>query len=345
MSLSGWDKMAKTTAVTAIHGHNENETSTDSAIPWIFDDWFHGDFRISWPENRDDAIRKKDPSLEEYDNNKFPAWRIHADLEIGFNTPDGKTIPSGEWDFTTEDSEQAHITLEENSSDNWNPFRGQLDHYDDNSDIPQSIPGKQETEHQSSKKISVEANDGTKVDGIRATFIWGGSDKYLHKAKADDELNPLLEDNDEDIPAAISKYLLNIPPFYTFTDFAFMADGTKLVRMWDSSRYPAHGLYLGGTHRDNNDFVEGVHWNTDTYHGHSAFVEFGVNGNMPGYTPYSEGGSLGYELDWDVKIKTGRQPRGVGKDPGSIMTGNELETKLTQPYFPSSIDNFWDSIL
>lgn len=72
-----------------------------------------------------------------------------------------------------------------------------------------------------------------------------------------------------------------------------MADGTKLVRMWDSSRYPAHALYLGGTHRDNNDFVEGVHWNTDT--GHSAFLEFGINGKFPGGTPYSQGGSLGYE--------------------------------------------------
>lgn len=132
MSLSGWDKSGRTTAVTAIHGHNENKTSTDSAIPWIFDDWFHGDFRISWPENRTDAIRYKNPSLEEYSSSvRFPAWRIHADLEIGFNTPDGETIPSGEWDFTTEDSEQAPITLEENSSDNWNPYRGILDHYDD----------------------------------------------------------------------------------------------------------------------------------------------------------------------------------------------------------------------
>lgn len=125
-----------------------------------------------------------------------------------------------------------------------------------------------------------------------------------------------------------------------------MADGTKLVRMWDSSRYPAHGLYLGGTHRDNNDFVEGVHWHTDTYLGHSTFVEFGANGNYFGHTPYSQGGSLGYRNNWNSVFKTGRHPRGVGKDPGSIFTGDELEqkTKLTQPYFPSSIDNFWGTI-
>ena len=74
----------------------------------------------------------------------------------------------------------------------------------------------------------------------------------------------------------------------------FMADGTKLVRMWDTSRYPAHTLYMNGVKEGRNEFVQGIQWTTDEYLSNEAFENFGREEHVPGLTLFDQLGSLGY---------------------------------------------------
>ncbi|QIO25364.1 hypothetical protein [Haloarcula sp. JP-L23] len=50
--------------VTKIFGYDENADLRSSAIPWIFDEWFHGDFTTNRPDDLATALGTK--SLEEY---------------------------------------------------------------------------------------------------------------------------------------------------------------------------------------------------------------------------------------------------------------------------------------
>lgn len=325
---SNWDKTEQVNGVTTIFGYDENADPTDSAIPWVFDDWFHGDERTDRPAKFSDAMVDKTPPLEEYPNETFPAWRMNSQLDIGFNTPDGKTI-SG-WEFATDSSDMAVVTLEEEGT---NPFRNLLDHYDDKE------PGENYhlatvKAHSARKKLDAPING---VEGVRGSFIYGGSDPYLTKAKERADLALIIADLPTPVPSLAVDYLTHVATFYTFIDFVFMADGTKLVRMWDASPYPAHALYLGGAKVDQNVFREGIEWNTDSYLDHPAFLHFGIEANTPGLTPFDQFGSFGYRHGWDEGW--GATPVGTGQQNGALLTAAEVGDALPDPLFPPDIDN------
>lgn len=334
MSLQpGWDKTEQVNAVTSIFGYNENLDSTDSAVPWALDDWFHGDFRTDRPGTLSEALSNKNPDLDEY-SDPFPAWRINSVMEIGFNTPDGETIPDGEWEITMEESEQAPVTLEAYpNSPQGNPFRNEFDSYDDHNP-GQYLESVEKGPHVAKQKLN-ESIQG--VEGVRGSIIYGGSDGYLVKAKNLADIAALLSGVVHFTPLALAPFFTHITTFYTFVDFVFMADGTKLVRLWDASRYPAHALYVSGSKRDQNAFAEGVQWTTDANLGNTAFEAFAIEGSTPGLTPFDQLGSFGYRNGF--RGGSGPHPVGDGRADGSILTVDEVLAALPDPLFPTSIDN------
>ncbi|QCJ46399.1 hypothetical protein [Haloprofundus sp. MHR1] len=324
----GWDQTEQVNSVTTIPGYNENIDPTDSAIPWLFDDWFHGDFSTDRPASLDEALGDKNPSLDEYDR-PFPRYRMNSVIEIGFNTPDGLTIPDSDdaWEVVFDESNQASITLEGEG----NPFRNELDYYDSNQPgdyHPSIVKGP----HTAIDRVTI---DG--VDGIRGSIIYGGSDYYLDRAKSEGELAAIISGTGLALPAWYISYKYQITTFYTFTDFVFMADGTKLARMWDASRYPAHALYMGGRKEDQSVFEEGIQWTTDQYLGHIAFENFAREGNTVGLTPFDAAGSFGYRNGF--RLGAGSHPVAFGRDTGDVLLSEGIEEALPDPLFPANIDN------
>lgn len=326
-----WEMESKANAVTTIFGYDENQHPRNSAIPLFFDEWFHGDFRTERPDGLSDAISET-KSLEEYAD-QFSNYRINSVVEIGFDT-DGETIPDNSYEVQitnpnddTTSGGLAPITLEGGSDEPDNPFRNQYDHYDDDQDgdfLPATQKGPYSTVDDT---VTVGG-----VDGIRGSIIFGGSDKYLEKVKED--IADLAELVDYNIPYFLGLYFSNLPAFYTFLDFAFMADGSKFARVWDSSRYPAHGLYIDEQKEDQNKFNQGEEWTVDGSVGeNTAFNDFAIEGQVPTATPFGKGNSFEYKNGFRV-FSTGDHPTMDYIEPGSTLSVVTLEDEFSDPLFP-----------
>jgi hypothetical protein len=333
--MGGVSVMPSETAnvVTTLFGYNENEDLRSSAIPWLFDEWFHGDFKTNRPDNLSDARGTK--TLEEYDSstNPFPAFRINSVIEISFDTSDGQTIsnPTAEMTDPNESNSPgglSPITLEGASDEPDNPFRTTLD-YDGSDDFLDATP---KGPHTAQKKVDPIGDSD--IEGYRASIILGGSDPYLQRMKEDGVT--LADLVGADVPAIVVDYLTHVATFYSFLDFVFMADGTKLVRVWDASVYPAHALYVGGTKRDQNAFREGVEWvQQGPVSEHEAFRNFGLEANSLGFTPFDQFGSWGYRSRFSA---------GVGPHPvmdyeldGNQLSADTVRNQLSKPLFSNSI--------
>jgi hypothetical protein len=325
MTLSpGWDETETANAITAIPGYSENSSTggkaANSAIPTFFDDWFHGDFRRLFPREESSALGTK--SLEEY-SRMFPNYRVKTAVEIGFDT-DGRTISSYEVQME-EPSESAPITLEGGPGEG-NPFRNEFDYIDGGDDY---LPSNQKGPKTAQTKVTV---DG--VEGVRGAIIFGGNDSYLVRAKNQGIGLPLLVTGN--IPEALATFYTSLPAFYSFVDLVFMADGTKVVRVWDASYYPAHALYVGGTRRDRTPFDEGEQWTRDS--ANTAFDKFAREAVTPGRTPFDNlfGGGLFGNAVYERLYMDGfgdHPAMGYTKD-GSILTTSTVEDQLSVPLFP-----------
>lgn len=323
-------KTLKANAVTSILGGNENGAPQASAIPLIFDEWFHGDFRTSRPSSYSAATGSKFP--DEY-NRSFPEYRSDSEISIGFDTTNGRTISN--WGAGIGRS-TAPITLDD---EKYNPFRDEpaLNFDGSNNYLGATIKGP----YTRKEKITIKSSDGTTIEGVRASVILGGSDKYLEKAKRNGwtlkklyELSKQYYNQKLFFAYFLSTYFIHITTFYTFLDAIYMADGAKLVRLWDASVYPAHDLYVNGTRRGGNQFREGIEW-TRSGNNHSAFARFGYEGNRPGYTPFDRWGSFGYKTFWN---------RGSGQHPiadfvaqGTKLSESQITKAKPAPLFPSGI--------
>lgn len=321
--------------VTTIFGYNENENLRSSAIPWLFDEWFHGDFDTVREQSLSDALGTK--TLEEYTDseNPFPDWRINSVVEISFDTPDNQTVSNPQVQMTdpgdpTTPGGMAPVTLEGASDEPSNPFRNIVDYDGSQNYLDAIVKGPHTAGPQKVGPI-----DG--VEGYRASIILGGSDPYLQMLKEDGEsLGSLLPG--VNIPAMISDFMLRVATFYSFLDFVFMADGTKVVRMWDASVYPAHGLYVGGEQVDQNDFDEGDEWVTQgPLEQHDAFNRFGTEASFSPVTPFDRFGSFGYRNAFN--LGSGAHPVGDYLETGDSLLATEVRDSLSSPLFPSSIDN------
>ncbi|QIO25362.1 hypothetical protein [Haloarcula sp. JP-L23] len=162
----------------------------------------------------------------------------------------------------------APVTLEGAEDEPTNPLRTTYDYDGSQNYLDATVKGP----HTAHQRVGPIGSDG--IEGYRASVILGGSDPYLAKLKKDIESLAALTGSD--VPAAISRYAAHVTTFYSFLDFVFMADGAKLVRVWDASVYPAHALYVGGIKRRQNQFQEGEEWVKQGPIGaHKAFFAFG----------------------------------------------------------------------
>ncbi|SFR36504.1 hypothetical protein [Halogeometricum limi] len=332
MSLqSTYDNYEKVNSVTSILGYNENGTPSNSAIPNVFDDWFHGDFRTARPQSLSSALGKKYP--DEYNGKSFPNWRINSAIEVGFDSPNGRSIANNDWAVSFGKSKQAKITLE---GEKFNPFRDVPGLNFDGSEnaLTSNVKGP----FTAKKKISIPDSDGNSVDGIRASSIYGGSDRYLTTAKKRGytlkELFALTPGGAIIAPLADSAFMIHVTTFYTFTDIIYMADGAKVVRLWDASKYPAHDLYVDETREDGNPFREGIEW-VRRNGKHAAFEDFAFEGNTVGLTPFDRSGSFLYRQKM-FKGK-GSHPVGTFTDNGTIFRASTVANAKSQPLFPSGI--------
>lgn len=321
--------------VTSILGYDENEDLRSSAIPWLFDEWFHGDFDTDREQSLSDATGTK--TLEEYTSseNPFPAWRINAAIEISFDTPDNQTVSNPQVQMTDpEDSSTpggiAPVTLEGASDEPSNPFRDVVDYDGSQNYLDATVKGPYTA---GPEKVPPIGSNG--IEGYRASIILGGSDPYLQRLKEDGEtLGSLLPG--VKIPAMMSRYMAYVATFYSFLDFVYMADGTKLVRVWDASVYPAHALYVGGDKKRQNEFDEGDEWVAQgPFRKHDAFVRFGVEASFTFATPFDRSGSWGYKTSFG----SGSGPHPVmdyGQN-GTQITADEVRNTLSSPLFPGSL--------
>ena len=326
-----WQEESKANAVTTIFGYDENGGTRRSAIPVFFDEWFHGDFKTERPDGLSDAINGT-KSLEEYADS-FPDHRINSVVEIGFNT-DGETIPDGEYEVQITDPDDdttsgslSPVTLEGGSDEPANPFRNEFDHYDDHQDDDYLTAVQKGPHTKIDDTVTVEG-----VDGIRGSIIFGGNDKYLEKVKED--ITDLAELVDYDVPTILGLYFTHLPAFYTFLDFAFMADGSKAVRVWDASRYPAHALYVDGQKERQNTFRQDQEWTVDGPAGEDkAFKQFAIEGQIPSTNPFNKGNSFEYKTGFRV-FGFGDHPVMDLIDPGSTLSVETIENELSDPLFP-----------
>jgi len=315
--------------VTTLFGYNENEDPSSSAIPWPFDEWFHGDFTTSRPDSLSNALGTK--QLEEY-SQSFPDYRINSVVEIGFDT-DGQTISNPNVNTTNPNDSNSPgglsaVTLEGASDEPYNPFRDTLN-YDGSDDyLDATVKGP----YTAQEKVGPIGDSG--VEGYRASIILGGSDPYLQRMKEDGVM--LADLVDVDIPAFVVDFMAHVTTFYSFLDFVFMADGTKLVRVWDASVYPAHALYVSGSKEDQNVFQEGIEWvQQGPASEHEAFLRFGAEGNTLGTTPFDQFGSWGYKSLFDAG--SGPHPVMQDSDPGSTLSVDTVESEFPDPLFPDSL--------
>lgn len=323
--------------LTRIPGRTENDDDTadsiaeydNSAVPWPFDDWFHGDFTEGWKTNLGDARSTK--FLDEYAD-PFPNFRMDTAIEIGIDT-DGDTVTASDVSMTDPgDSNNnlgslSEITLEGEYEEPHNPFRNEYDHYDGSDQrIDPTIEGRYVDENHN-------FSAGPGVEGVRASLILGTSDQYLNKVQKDNwSLGDFING---DVPLWIVKYMSQVPAFYSFIDFALMADGTRVVKVWDASVYPAHALYVGGTYKDENLFRKGIEW-VETGWWHEAFKKFAHESHLPnGRTPFDSGGHFLYSSNFGLtgfKSGFGDHPVMFDTDTGSTLLGTESE--FQEPFYP-----------
>lgn len=320
MTLAGYDKSTRIDAITTILGTSENGNPNASAIPPVFDAWFHGDFRLTRPRNKASALTYKD--LEEYPKN-YPKWRMNSIIDIGIDTNNNRTIPSGGWK-TKFNHNLSPITLEK---EGFNPFRRikALDVDGSSNTLPATRVGPLKK----TEKVFV-TSGGERVEGIRASQILGGKDTYLSIAKQKGfSLSQLLKraNLDLSVPEFLLLYYFRLPAFYTFVDTILMADGTRVTRLWDTSTYPAHDVYINGTRRLQNNMRRGIEWNQYGYK-HPAFLKFGIDANSMGQTPFGRGSFLYKRFAWL------RKPVDTEQSTGTKTTPEKVRSKYSSPMVP-----------
>jgi hypothetical protein len=87
---------------------------------------------------------------------------------------------------------------------------------------------------------------------------------------------------DVDMGAILANYITNPPNIYHFAEFYLSADGAKYARLWDSSLFPRHVMYLENDRR----FLSDLSWE-QTEHLNTRFLGFFLQ-YIYQLTPYSQ---------------------------------------------------------
>lgn len=361
--------------------HRENcddgGDALDSAMPDYggkgLDAWFLGDQREDLPTDLSEALaaRKEFP---EYPGEKFRVYRLKNHLGVSLPSTDGTQID--DWDAVSVDLDEddpvwvcvegeleygednaIRTLIEDPPSEFWSWFGGRDKaraheiHYD--GDIVDAGNGHR-PRSEDVNRVSVEGPDGETVEGVRVSAIVGGQDTYIR------ELNELFyrdpvryqaefpDNGPEDVPS----YVRSPPTVYTFLELMVMADGTTVTRVWDTSPYPHHFLYVDGVRpaegMDNglergtglnaDGSVENGNWvrNQDT--NRERFSPWVEQAYTPaGIEPFSPHSPLAYEQNWDADVP-GMTPQShpvmVHGEDGSLLTIDAVRATFDRPLFP-----------
>lgn len=350
VEASGGTHSTHATALTYIPGHSENAeeggSMFDCAIPdWV--EWFHGDVHPDGLEQRLEDATAQDKYLAEYAGEEyaeyefgggdgFPHYRVKNSIDVTVESADGQTVDDYD---VSESHDLAPITLEgetlADGSTEWNPIRDEVPHWFEENDrfgepwdYQKSTP---KGEWYAEEPVSV---DG--VQGVRASYIVGGSDDYLDVMRerlfAMGEAAFLAAMNLEARAGlALIQLLSNLPVMYTFVEVTLMADGSSLARIWDGGLYPRHALYTGSDEagaekRGHSNFEEGEHWRPNQFMP-DRFFAWGQEKQIPGASPYAPGGKYVYLANFwsDVAIDT----------PDALDLDWEADDFLTPPGTPN----------
>lgn len=142
---------------------------------------------------------------------------------------------------------------------------------------------------------------------------------------------------------------------YTFLDLIVMADGTTVSRVWDTSPYPKHYLYVNGTQRADNGFDRGTgpalggrgkvkngEWIRNQDVNRERFAPWWKQIRFGHVTPFRPFKPKAYENKWDNDDLT--EPAHVGTpqdhpvmvegDDGSRLSASDLIEEYDEPLFP-----------
>ena len=349
----------------------------DSAMPDYggngLDAWFLGDQREDLPTELSDALaaRKKFP---EYPGEKFRVYRMKNHLEVSFPSSDGSTID--DWDAVSvalDEEEPVWVCVEgeleygegnairtlidDPPSEFWEWFdwrdkaRAHEIRYD--GDVVETADG-YGPRSEDVNRVAVEGPDGETVEGVRISAIVGGQDTYIRKLNELFYRNPVRfqrefpDNGPEDVPS----YVRSPPTVYTFLELIVMADGTTVTRVWDTSPYPHHFLYVDGVRpgeeTDNglergtglrsDGSVENGDWVRNQDQNYERFSPWVQQAYTPaGIEPFSPHAPLAYEQNWDADVP-GMTPQDhpllVFGEDGSAVTAATIHEEFDTPLFP-----------
>lgn len=121
-------------------------------------------------------------------------------------------------------------------------------------------------------------------------------------------------------------------PVFPRPSIGFVADSTKLARVWDVSRYPAHALYVGEEYRSKRAFRDGREWARRGI-GQQAFSTFATESQIHGATPFGDPGELGYADSFRL-LGFGNHPAMTYRQGGTSLSVQTVENTLSEPLVP-----------
>ena len=331
------ERATSATTVTLLPGHSEDSADggddLDSAMPdyggKCLDAWFVADQVTDLPDDlaEVEAMRKH---LPEYDEG-LRQYRMKNRIELSFSTPDGRTVEESSVTLGTNANEKPPYVGVEGQSSEQNVVmdiieRDDLDWFDGKTKLRADVEGKR-----FESGAVAETVDG--VEGVRASVLLGGSDTYIEIMKQKfHELGPVefLEVTGMDVET-VPAFVVRPPNMYTFLELASMADGTKLVRVWDASRYPKHFLYADGRKRDETDFEEGSRlaggeWRQNE-NANARFGQWALE-EQDFRSPFSPHSKSAYEQYVDHVTSFGPHPAMTYGEDGDELTAAELSLRL-----------------
>jgi len=341
------ERAATATTLTLLPGHDEDSTAPDgddldSAIPDYggrsLDAWFVADMRTGLPETLDEAVnaRRHPPEYDE----PMRAHRVKNRIELAIETAgDGSwSVEEGSTDLRTNEDEPPPFVAVEGQRGEANVVRRiienpEMDWFEAEAtgDRERADRLRAETDRFGSEPERIEV-DG--VEGVRAAVLYGGRDTYVTIMREKFyELGPaeFLERTGMDVEV-VPAFVVRTPTMYTFLELAVMADGTTLARVWDTSRYPKHYLYVDGVKRRQTDFDEGERVYGGEWRKNETMNEVFGQWTMEEQDPRSPVGPnlpLAYERYADFVTSFGTRPAMSYGEDGQELTARQVA--LAQP--------------
>lgn len=232
-----------------------------------FDAWGTGDEITDLPSDElDIATTPREKHKDEFEGRTFNPYRVRNRIDVTFDSVDGRQIErdslrvelGGERSDTVLEAEDLNTLNQEligaHEIDGGYKFQGGRRRRFTNTRIIE--------------------RDG--VEAIQVSTIYGGFTKVARRvaefARAYDdlrfldevlgwtfkvggrELNDVVDELPDFVRSVVAPDFTGLfaavaaaPNIFTFTEFTVFADGRRVIRLWDASRFPRHTMYVDGT--------------------------------------------------------------------------------------------------